>query len=340
MSEKHYIGRLFQGRNIVVCCGTSGSGKSTIALSLGLLAINYGKKPLIFTTVPSTGSSPFKELKPFIKEIDAPSSFNRFLKNLCYDADIYNGLLKNSLYRSITTAFSGSKEYAILLELFFEWERGKYDLYIVDLPFSENPHIILESQAKISRVFESNALKWLIPDESKTTPPSIIKKGGRTLITKIISRLSGRKLLDELRDFFIHFQGISDKFLDTFKKADIIIKSPEITSYIVVTNPFQEAAYITRWILRRLHRDGISPSLLILNKIRASNELDLKGMRATSEDQRLPFISEEVHIIEGIRQFIDKNTKILCIPYFPSPLKNMEALMRIVYRIDLFFKDN
>ncbi len=340
MSEKDYIGRLFQGCNIVVCCGTSGSGKSTIALSLGLLAINHGRKPLIFTTVPSTGLFPFKELKPFIKEIDAPSSLNRFLKNLCSDAEIYKGLLKNSLYCSIATAFSGSKEYAILLELFFEWERGKYDFYIVDLPFSENPYIILESQAKISRVFESNALKWLIPEGSKTTTPYMIRKGGHTLITKIISRLSGRNLLDELRDFFIHFKGISDKFLDAFKKADMIIKSPKITSYVVVMNPCQEAVHITRWILRRLHRDGIFPSLLILNKIRASSERDIKDMRATSRDQRLPIISEEVHIIEGMRQLIDKNTKIMCIPYFPSPLKDIEALMRIVHWIDPFLKDN
>lgn len=318
MSEKDSIRKLLDGGGIVVCCGTSGAGKSTVALSLGSIALNRGKRPLIITTTPI---NPFDNLRPFIKKVDAPYSFNMFLKTICADSAAYEALIKNPLYKSIITAFTGSKEYAILLELYYEWERGKNDLYIVDLPFSENPCNILDSKERITGLFESNALKWILPDKTKFTLPSIIKTGKHALILKIMGHLAGKNLLDEVRDFFSHMQGISYNLLDIFKKADRLIKSQRFVSYIVVTNPFKEAAYTTEWIIKRLKRKGIIPSVLIINKIRSSIESFESTNTSTSVDQAHVFIKEENRIITSISRLVNENTKILFIPFLPSPLQ-------------------
>lgn len=140
---------------ILVCVGTGGVGKTTVAASLGIAAAKKGLNVLVLTIDPAKrlaqalGLNSEKTGDVFVPDqnfkgklfagiIDPEASFSEFVKYNSSDKNKAETLLNNTLFKQLSTNLSGSQEFTSLDRLYRAVNSNKYDLVILDTPPAQN----------------------------------------------------------------------------------------------------------------------------------------------------------------------------------------------------------
>jgi anion-transporting ArsA/GET3 family ATPase len=120
---------------VLVCAGTGGVGKTTIAAALAIQAARLGRRTLVLTIDPARrladalgleglGSSPSPvDLTELEGEhtasldammLDAKPTFDRLIHRLTPDDSERQRILDNRIYQHLSSALAGSAEYAAM----------------------------------------------------------------------------------------------------------------------------------------------------------------------------------------------------------------------------------
>ncbi len=234
---------------MIICAGSGGVGKTTVAAALGLLASQLGRRTLVLTIdpakrlatalgldlknpndvlVPNTGG------KMFAAVVDPENGFKTFITNASSNPEMANKILANMFIKQLSTQLSGSQEFTSLDRLLRAVESGKYDNVILDTPPSQHAMDFLLAPQKLYTLFQKNITKWFAAEtKNSNIIVKLISKGTQSVLGAF-ERITGSQFMKELGNFFEVIQSIQDKIIDRSVQAQELLMSKD-TGFVLVS---------------------------------------------------------------------------------------------------------
>lgn len=212
------LGWQFGDAKVLVCAGTGGVGKTTISAALAWRAAHEGKRVLVLTIDPARrladalgvklGTSE-QEVKIqgkgrlFAAMIDPETIFRDFVLRSSPNPATSERLLRNRLFKELSSSLSGSQEFTSLERLLSAVESGRFDLIVLDTPPTQHAIDFLRAPERIFSLFQESVTRWFTdPDKSKGIFQQVFSRGTKTVLGAL-ERITGKGFLTELSDFFM-----------------------------------------------------------------------------------------------------------------------------------------
>ena len=179
------VARLIDRKEIVICAGAGGVGKTSTAAAIALGMAQRGLKVAVLTIDPArrlatalgldgigneahqvppdllkaAGAEPRGEL--WAAMLDTKQSWDDLVRRHAPDRATAERILENRLYHNLTSRFVQSHDYIAMERLFEIHATGEYDLIVVDTPPTRNAVDFLDAPKRMSEFFGGRLLRWL-----------------------------------------------------------------------------------------------------------------------------------------------------------------------------------
>jgi anion-transporting ArsA/GET3 family ATPase len=280
------LDRLLAAKEIVICCGSGGVGKTTVAAALAAMAAAQTPgKVLVITVDPArrlanalgmerlgnvetrvapelfrrAGTEARGEL--WAAMLDTRQSWDDLVTAHAPDEATRHAILANPLYVNVAGRFVQSHDYIAMERLYEIHRSGRYDLVVVDTPPSRNAIDFLEAPERMADFFSSRLLRWLtVPTRSR-----LVTAASRSF-TGVADRVLGSQLLEDIAEFFLLFQTMYDGFVERSQAVTRTL-SDKRTTFVVVSTlepaPVHEAGLFVDALAERNFPLGA----VVLNKV-------------------------------------------------------------------------
>ncbi|HEV3329193.1 MAG TPA: ArsA-related P-loop ATPase [Acidimicrobiales bacterium] len=285
MTTPSSVRRLVETREILLCCGPGGVGKTTIAASLAMLAATTTPgRVLVLTidpakrladalglegigndvvriddaTLAAAGGVPRGELHCAM--LDMKRSWDDLIRRHAPDAPTARRILSNPLYQNITGRFVQSHDYIAMERLHELHSTGEWDLIVVDTPPTRNALDFLDAPARMEEFFSSRLLRWLIAPARG----GLLGLAARPF-TQVADRILGTQFLEDITEFFLSLQSMYGGFVERARAVSRLL-SDERTSFVVVATPEPTPLREADFFLRELSTRHYEVGALVLNR--------------------------------------------------------------------------
>lgn len=274
--------KLLQEADVVVCVGSGGVGKTTVAASIAVLGAQLGRRVLVLTVDPSRRLKTTLGLgdQGEITKIKDPSItgelwagviqpkqiFDDFVRRAAQKDELAEKILKNKLYIQLSTTLSGSQEFTAMEKLYSAYESKKYDLIILDTPPTKHAIDFLHAPEKLSVLFNEKISKWFRDPEGKDRGliSNLLHTGTRQVL-KILESLTGSEFIHELGDFFFNIQSWQSKLQDRTAAVHRLLVGTK--THFCLVSSFDEAKLKeAEFFSREIKKGGYQLSSVIINK--------------------------------------------------------------------------
>lgn len=284
--------RLVTDRRIVVCVGTGGVGKTTIAAAIALEAARRGRRSLVLTIDParrladalgveSLGNEP-REVAGDRREalgipedgqlsammLDMKRTFDDLVHRFADGPEAVERILENRIYQHVSDALAGSAEYAAMEKVYEMCQSGAYDLIVVDTPPSQHALDFLEAPERLLEFLDSRLVQVLLH------PAFAAGRFGFRLfqrttqrVLQIFERVSGVSFLEDISEFLLAFEGMSEGFRERATRVRTLLMGAD-SAFVLVAAPSREAARGARAFLDDLERSKVPLVGIVANRMR------------------------------------------------------------------------
>ena len=307
------IRALVDEKRILVCVGPGGVGKTTTAAANGALAARRGRRTLICTIDPAprladalgvggVGLGPDPRAVPpaacralgipddgterlFAVRLDTEQTFARFVESEVADPAMRRRIFDNTIYRQITTALTGSQEYAATLALYDLARNSGFDLIVLDTPPTANALDFLDAPKRIAAAISSPAIKWFARPPAGAAGAARFSFqrlwAGGALVVRRLAKLVGSQFLDDVTAFLVDFQGVLGGFLKRANAIDRLLRGDDV-SFLLVLAPAAAAVEEALYFHGRLHEAGVPLGAFIANRVASAPGLVEVGALAAA----------------------------------------------------------
>lgn len=284
-ASTHSLVDLLAAKEMVVVCGSGGTGKTTVAAALGAQAAAVlGGRVLVLTVDParrlavalglgSLGNTAI-QVSPasfadagvecrgelWVAMLDTKAGWDELIRRQAPNHTLRDQVLANPLYRNITGRFVNSHDYIAMEQLHDLHASGLYDLVIIDTPPSRNALDLLDAPGRMREFFGSRLLRWLtVPYRSRLF--TVASKP----FYQVADRVLGSRFLQDIAEFFILFQTMEAGFVARATKVERLL-TDDRTTFVVVTTLEAAPAREARYLADELHRRRMPLGALVLNR--------------------------------------------------------------------------
>jgi anion-transporting ArsA/GET3 family ATPase len=279
-------------REIIVCVGCGGAGKTTVAAALALEAARRGRKALVLTIDParrladalgveSLGNRPQAIPRETLDALDVPRpgnlsavmldmkrTFDDLVERFAESAEVRNRIFENSIYQHVSNALAGSVEYSAMEKVFELHESGAFDLIVVDTPPAQHALDFLEAPQRLLEFLDSRLVKMLIhPAFAAGRFGFRLFHLGTQRVLRVLERITGIRFLEDLSEFLIAFDAMAIGFRDRAHRVQSLLLGPEST-FVLVSGPGNVSAGHATDFLDHLEGYGVSLAGVLVNRIR------------------------------------------------------------------------
>lgn len=343
---------MLREKKIVVCVGSGGVGKTTMAAALGMRAAILGRRVIVLTVDPAKrlatalglDLSGIEERQVQFKAvghlsaavIDSKAIFDRFVESNSKDPELYRKLSKNRLYQQLSTTLAGSQEFTALERLLQAVESQKYDLVILDTPPTQHAIDFLSAPDRIRSLFQDSVTRWfMVPDASGGLLGSIIGRGTRAAL-KSLEVLTGARFIDELVDFFASIRSIQKTLRDRSDRVHQLLTS-NMATFVLVTSFDVAKLQEARHLAQHLERFGYDLGGCILNRSFPESLPDWG--EGTSEHQFAPEMAAKLVKLRALHALVksDHQQRFESLRIFRKEMPSRVAVLQVPeYRQDIF----
>jgi anion-transporting ArsA/GET3 family ATPase len=338
MAETSEMTRLLDDKEIVVCVGSGGVGKTTTSAVIALNAALEGRKALVLTIDPArrlanslgvsrldneprqiplerfreVGLEPTGELWAMM--LDMKQSFDSLVNRHAPDAESIRSILRNRFYQYFSTSLAGTQEYAAAERLFEVYSDEDYDLIVLDTPPTTHALDFLEAPNRLIDAIDNRAMQWLYDKPSRLG--SGLLSIGTNYVLRTLGKFTGGELLEELSNFLRAFSTLFGGFKVRAGRVRELLTS-DICTFVVVTSPkagaIDEAMFfhdklggervrVGSFVVNRVHPDWVSERALEASTDDLAGQLGelTDELSELSEDERRD-LSERLR--DNARQF-------------------------------------
>lgn len=297
-SRSQTFSELIADRELVVCAGSGGVGKTTTSAVIGLNAAIEGRKVLVLTIDPakrlanslgvdtlddSPQQIPLEQFEKVGVEargelwammLDMKKSFDHLVDRYSASEENRQEILNNKIYKYFSTSLAGTQEYAAaerLLELHTE---GDWDLIVLDTPPTTHALDFLEAPTRLADAVENRAIQWVYKPNLLTGRRGLgLFSAGSSYVVKALGKFTGADFLEELAVFLRNFSTMFEGFGERGYKAHDLLVSDKCT-FVIVTAPdplqLDEALYfyeqlgsnqrvaVGGFVVNRVHPEWVS----------------------------------------------------------------------------------
>lgn len=275
---------ILDGRDVVVCVGTGGVGKTTTSAAIALGAARRGRRAVVVTidparrlaetlgvgeldNTPRPATDAVTGLAAGTGELwaamlDPKATFDDLVARHAADRDQADRILANPLYGTISTSLGGVQEYMAMEKLHELHTDPRFDLVVVDTPPAAHVLGLLDSPRLLGRLFDSWLYRALVPTRRSTRVAAGVVQG----MIRPLTRLVGAAVIDQAVDFFRAFEGMEDGFRTRSAATLEVLQGPR-TAFVLVTAPRFDALAQAEALAGELRQAGVGLSALAVNLV-------------------------------------------------------------------------
>ena len=287
---------LLKEHKLIICVGSGGVGKTTIAAAIGLQAAKMGRKVLVLTIDParrlanSLGLSQFgnEETRISLENVegelwammlDSQSTFDQLIRKVSPDEATRDRILGNRIYRHIAESIGGSQAYMATERLYDVVVSGRYDLVVLDTPPVKNALDFLESPGRLTRFLDKRVLQWFLAPYEEGRVFGRLFRGTSALVFRLLGYIFGREFLDELAEFLYIFRDLYDGFRERNEAVIQMFGDPG-TTFLVVCAPAGPSVAVGQYFLEELDQRSMPCAGVIVNQVHQCGgaHMDLAGV--------------------------------------------------------------
>ena len=273
-----------ESTRIVVTCGSGGVGKTTTAAALALRAADAGRRAVVLTIDPArrlAQSMGLTELDNTPRRVDVPGGVEGELFAMMLDMkrtfddvvsahstpDRAEQIFANPFYQALSSSFAGTQEYMAMEKLSQLAETGEWDLIVVDTPPSRSALDFLDAPQRLGRFLDGRMIRMLVAPARAGGRASIkIVTVGLTVFSKVLSRILGGDLLQDVSSFVAALETMFGGFRQRAEQTYQLLKAPG-TAFVVVAAPEPDALREASYFVERLGRDDMPLAGLVVNRM-------------------------------------------------------------------------
>jgi anion-transporting ArsA/GET3 family ATPase len=278
---------------VLVTVGTGGVGKTTVAAALGLAAARAGKSVLVMTIDPARrladalGTGPLdhdpREVpRERLREagvtgagtlaalmLDTKRTFDELVLRFAPDPAARERIFSNPIYRNLTDALGGSREYSAMEKLHQMHVAGRYDLIVLDTPPASHALDFLDAPRRLSGFLEGQFLKLLLHPAAVVGRASLrLFRSGSELVLRALERVTGLQFLTAISEFLLAFEEMLGGFSARAREVAQLLRDP-VCGFVLVAGPDLQQAKSAESFWQRLQAEGIQLAGLVLNRVHA-----------------------------------------------------------------------
>jgi anion-transporting ArsA/GET3 family ATPase len=290
------VSELLRGKDVCICAGSGGVGKTTISAAIAAGMAERGKKVAVLTIdpakrladslgLPELGNTE-RRVDPALLEaegvdlgngelwammLDAKATFDELIAKHAPDAETRDRILENRIYRQISNALAGSQEYMAMEKLFELHQEDRYDLLVLDTPPTRNALDFLDAPRRLTQFIEGRSLQVFL------RPTGLGMKlfgRGTSMMFSALRRLTGVDLLEDISEFFQAFSGMVGGFQERAKRVSELLGDKR-TSFLVVCGPRGEPIEEAVYFHRKLVEAALPFGGVIVNRVHYGNEFEI-----------------------------------------------------------------
>ncbi len=274
------IDRLIARKEVVICAGSGGVGKTTTSAAIAAGMAERGKTAAVLTIDPAkrlANSLGLKELgnEEARVELDAPGelwammldakrTFDELIDTHAPDEESRDAVLNNPIYRQLSNAVAGSQEYMAMEKLHELHQEGKYDVLVLDTPPTRNALDFLDAPRRLARFIDSRSLSFF--RASGKLGFGLLGRGSG-MVFSVMKRATGVDLLKDLADFFNSFGDMADGFKERADRVNALIGDHR-TTFLLVTSPRAASIEEAQYFHRKLRNEDLPFGGVIVNRMR------------------------------------------------------------------------
>lgn len=275
------VAEIVERKEVIVCAGSGGVGKTTAAAAIALQAALDGKKAAVLTIDPakrlasslgleeltndpakvnkrkftSAGLNVTGELHAM--QLDTKTTFDEVVMRYAPTREQAERIINNRFYRNISGTLSGTQEYMAMEKLYELHAEGGYDLIVIDTPPTRNALDFLDAPRRMTDFFESRVLRWfLLPYVKAGGGFMRVANAAATTFLRVVKRIVGAEVLEDTAEFFGNLEGMYDGFKQRAREVAALLKS-DVTVFIVVTSPAADSVREATFFASRLNEAGL-----------------------------------------------------------------------------------
>jgi anion-transporting ArsA/GET3 family ATPase len=270
---------LLERKEVCVCAGSGGVGKTTVSAAIALGMAARGKKVGVLTIDPArrlANSLGLLELgnqerrvdvevkgELWAMMLDAKRTFDELVEWHAPDEQTRDAVLGNRIYQQLSSAVAGSQEYMAMEKLHELHQEGRYDLLVLDTPPTRNALDFLDAPKRLSAFIDSRALQLF------TAPGRIglrVLGRGAGVVFSVMQRATGVDLLQDLSEFFRSFGDMAQGFRERADRVNALLADSR-TGFLLVTSPQRDAVDEAAFFHHRLLDAGLPFSGAVVNRM-------------------------------------------------------------------------
>jgi anion-transporting ArsA/GET3 family ATPase len=349
--------------HIVVTCGSGGVGKTTTAAAMGLRAAAAGRRTVVLTIDParrlaqSMGLTELDNTPRRVKDADGELFAMMLDMKRTFDEVVSAHstperaaqIFANPFYQALSSSFAGTQEYMAMEKLSQLAETGEWDVIVVDTPPSRSALDFLDAPQRLGRFLDGRMIR-LITMPARASGRAYLKvvTAGFTVFAKILSRILGGELLQDVSSFVAALETMFGGFRQRAEHTYALLKAPG-TAFVVVAAPEPDALREASYFVERLNSDGMPLAGLIVNRVhhcvagltarRAEAAADALADKAEA-DLALAEAALRVHVETALaaehdqrmaRRFAAAHPDVatVAVPALPTDVHDLDGLRRI-----------
>jgi len=282
------LARLAREQPIIVCCGSGGVGKTTMAAVLALAGARQGRNAVVVTIDPAKrlanalGLDALSDTAHEIERelwdpdgvappggrlsalmLDTKSTFDHLVLKYSVDQAQGERILENTFYRNVSGALAGTQEYMAMEKLHELHDEGGYDLIVIDTPPTRNALDFLDAPARLTRLLNNKLFRLLM---APTRASFRVANFALQAVFRSVAKVIGKEVVEDLVLFFQAFEGMEEGFRQRAQRVMDLL-SDDRTAFVLVTAPARDAVSEARYFHDRLEQARLRVNGLVVNRI-------------------------------------------------------------------------
>ncbi|MAQ19563.1 MAG: gliding motility protein [Sandaracinus sp.] len=266
-------------RRLVVCVGPGGVGKTTSAAALALRAARSGRRALVLTIDPARRLADALGLdglddtirvvagEPNLSAamLDTKASYDALMGRIA-EGDARDAILGNRVYQAFSKTLARSHAYVAAERLYDVLEARAHDLVVLDTPPTRSALEILDAPHQLARFLDDDVLRFFLKrdDSLVGSLASLASAGGRAAL-KLLGRLAGEDVTEELLGFFTLLADQREGFLERARATAATLRDPA-TGYVLVASTSSTSLEDARALATELGERHRVPGLFLFNR--------------------------------------------------------------------------